>query len=180
MNISIGKMLKISKKLARIAVVGIGLLEGSSLDAQSISHQSVNSGGAVFGSNSSPSIRFTVGELSVATHHDAFGNSLSGGVVSGISTSISNLGISEAEELDLRIYPNPSADVLKIELREHKGEDFTLALVDSRGQSVYRVRFLNSEGEISVPMSFLTPGVYILEVLYQRNAVLGVYRIVKN
>jgi hypothetical protein len=75
---------------------------------------------------------------------------------------------------DIKIYPNPTEDVLNIEFENSKETNFSI--LNSFGQIVYLSKNLNSKQEID--LSFLSRGVYYLKI--QNNDIYKALKIVKQ
>lgn len=72
-------------------------------------------------------------------------------------TDGSHVGIEEAKEDVLRVYPNPASDLLMVEI-DKAGAD--VELYDTRGQLVLRQSAV--EGKNALPISHLASGIYVL------------------
>jgi len=72
--------------------------------------------------------------------------------------AVGGLGIGEKERLDVRYYPNPVLDELRIESHEQK---LSLSISDMNGRSLTR-RSFDRPGNYSIPLEQLAPGTYLL------------------
>jgi hypothetical protein len=79
--------------------------------------------------------------------------------------NLSAVGIQkiEAQQLDLKVYPNPSNDNLYIEFKEAK-EKTTVEIFDMLGNVVKGAIFNDASKYISIPIENLTSGVYSIRI----------------
>jgi hypothetical protein len=89
-----------------------------------------------------------------------------------------NVGMRRAplpHELKFRLYPNPAAEKLIVEIDESlPGKDLSIALVNLQGQTLLSERSTILINEI--PLSGIPPGIYLIEV--QTDTKRGVQRLV--
>jgi plastocyanin len=69
----------------------------------------------------------------------------------------------------LSVYPNPVSDIMQMDFNEEIPEDMTLQIRNVLGQSVYRRPVAKGVYEISVDVSFLAKGIYLLEIAENSN-----------
>lgn len=82
-----------------------------------------------------------------------------------------SLGTGEVEKIDLRIYPNPTSEVLNIDLPEvMKGEN-TFQIIGMSGQQVLSGSLSHTQKQIAV--SSLTPGAYFLVIQGAQHSIKG-------
>ena len=79
--------------------------------------------------------------------------------------------------LEVKVYPNPASDVLKISVGEYFSEDIDYAIINMEGQ-VLKKNTLKG-GESVIPIGNLSPSVYFLK-LYRNNTELAIIKIIKN
>ncbi|MBL6663894.1 MAG: T9SS type A sorting domain-containing protein, partial [Flavobacteriales bacterium] len=75
--------------------------------------------------------------------------------------------VSEFEDLEVLIYPNPVGDYFNIEIKsETNSEDFTFKLLDARGRVLSQDLFKKS---IQVDRKNISPGVYFIHLNSESN-----------
>lgn len=98
----------------------------------------------------------------------------------------SPLNLKESLEKDLtirqsksfKIYPNPTSQLLNIELNDQSDELFKIEIIDMTGKSVYSVNNLSSVTKTELNVSNYTPGIYILRISNSLNEVIKFDKIV--
>ena len=73
------------------------------------------------------------------------------------------LGTAEVETIDLLVYPNPVRDILNIKSQK---EIESVELTNMLGQTVIKSKELNDQ---KLNVSSLTPGVYVLKVVFDNG-----------
>ncbi len=77
------------------------------------------------------------------------------------------VGVSEFDELEVLIYPNPVGDYFNIEIKsEANSEDFTFKLLDARGRVLSQDLFKKS---IQIDRKNISPGVYFIHLNSDSN-----------
>jgi dienelactone hydrolase len=72
----------------------------------------------------------------------------------------SSIGIDDiTEQPDFKIYPNPSASKIIVEINHYK-EPYTILIYNIFGQKLYSTRIKEQKGQIQLPN---TPGIYLVE-----------------
>jgi hypothetical protein len=166
-------------KLNPLVMLGLALLMVCVSQAQSIAPQSVNSGGAKM-SQSNGSLSFTVGELVVLTQTDSEGNTLGGGFTAGATVTTVSIQEPNAEVLSIKVYPNPTTDLVNIQINHSNLEQVFISIFDLQGKEVYNGMYAGISNLIGVNTSTYTPGTYILFLKNKNNQVLGTYKIIKQ
>ena len=161
------------KQIKFIAVLvflfGFGPLNIHAQDAKIVS------GGEAVGTGGS--VNYSLGQLGYCTHTSTYA-SMAGGVqqpyeISVVAGSEGNNGI----RLSVLAYPNPSANHLMVEVKNHTLQEIGFKLYDLQG-----VLLLSVENAVilnSIDMSSLTPAAYFLKV-YQEDTELKTFIIIKN
>jgi hypothetical protein len=151
------------------------------IQAQSIAPQSVNSAGVKM-SQSNGSLSFTVGELVVLQQIDANGNSLGGGFTnsSTISTTVLSVQEPDASILQIVVFPNPTSDLVQIQIMEANIEELELELGDLSGKILYNGRYRLMNQNIGINTADYPAGVYFLTLKENNGNILGTYKIVKQ
>ena len=157
------------------------LLVTTTGQAQSISPQSVNSAGIKM-TQSNGSLSFTVGELVVLTQIDANGNSLVGGFTnsSTISTTVLSVQEPDAAVLQVSIFPNPTTDLVQLQIKEANIDEMELELSDLTGKILYSAQYRLMHQNIGINTAGYPSGVYLLTLKKQNGQILGTYKIVKQ
>ena len=73
------------------------------------------------------------------------------------------LSVNDIVELESKVYPNPANDVLNIELAEQSGL-LTIDIHDLSGRLLNNIEFRNVENRISLDVSALTSGLYMISL----------------
>jgi hypothetical protein len=149
--------------------------------AQSIAPQSVNSAGVKM-TQSNGSLSFTVGELVVLQQYDTNGNSLGGGFTnsSTLSTTVLSVQEPDAAILQVSVFPNPTTDLVQIQIKEASIEEMNLELTDISGKTLYSGHYLLLDQSIGINTANYPVGVYLLTLKKPNGQILGTYKIVKQ
>ena len=131
---------------------------------------------------SNGSLSFTVGELVVLTQTDANGNTLGGGFTNSAagSTTVTAVTIPEIETMTVNVYPNPTTDLLTVNVAHSTVETYQLQLTDMQGRLVYTSRHAGISGQVGVNMAPYPVGTYLLTLSGADATPLGSYRIVRQ
>jgi hypothetical protein len=151
------------------------------IQAQSIAPQSVNSAGVKM-TQSNGSLSFTVGELVVLQQFDANGNSLGGGFTnsSTISTTVLSVQEPDAAVLQVSVFPNPTTDLVQIQIKDASIEEMNLELTDLSGKTLYSAQYRLMNQIIGINTATYPSGVYLLTLKKTNDQILGTYKIVKQ
>jgi hypothetical protein len=149
------------------------------LQAQSISPQSVNSGGTKMSQNNG-SLSFTVGELVVLTLVDSDGNTLGGGFTSSSTISTATIEEPNSDILNVNVYPNPTTDLLTVAIQDTKLAQVTIEVSDINGRVVSSGKYAGIANNIGINTSSWEIGNYFLYLKNTENEILGTYKIVKQ
>jgi len=146
--------------------------------AQSIVMQSINSGAANM-NQANGSLSFTVGELLVSTQIDSQGNSL--GVGNNATSVYSAMTILETDKklLDVKVYPNPSSNILNIQVNYASIEYFNICICDVQGKLVYHEKHAGISNIIRINTTDYKKGNYIISLKNLNNQLLGTYKLIK-
>ncbi len=157
------------------------LLVGKTSFAQSIAPQSVNSAGVKM-TQSNGSLSFTVGELVILQQIDANGNSLGGGFTnsSTISTTVLSVQEPDANILQVSIFPNPTTDLVQIQIKEARIQEMDLELTDLSGKTIYTGHYRLMNQNIGINTANYPAGVYLLTLKKSDGQILATYKIVKQ
>lgn len=170
-------MIKQRKSKNKI-LLGIVLLMGTMSYAQSIAPQSVNSGGNTM-SQSNGSLSFTVGELAVLSQTDNQGNTLGSGFTAGASLTTMSVQETNAAILDVKVYPNPTTELVNIQINHSTIDQVVVTVTDIEGKEVYNGKYAGIANVVGINTSNYSTGTYLLTLKNTSNQVLGTYKIIK-
>ena len=155
------------------------LLLTTTAQAQSITSQSVNSGGTKM-SQSNGSLSFSVGELVVLTQKDSQGNTLGNGFTSGATITTASILEPNAEILNVKVYPNPTTDLVTITIMDTKLSEIILEIKDINGKAVSTEKYAGVSNNIGINTATWNIGNYFLYLKNNENQVVGTYKIIKE
>jgi hypothetical protein len=162
-----------------IALIGAVFIMGTVSYAQSTAPQSVNSSGTKM-SQSNGSLSFTVGELVVLNLTDSQGNTLGGGFTAGATLTTVSIKETDPVVLDVKVYPNPTTELVNIQINHSIIEQVVLSITDLQGKEVYSGKYAGVSNVIGVNTASYATGTYMLTLKDKNNQVLGTYKIIKN
>ena len=84
------------------------------------------------------------------------------------------------QSLDLVIYPNPVDALLYVHLNSDQGTKLFMSLYDVSGQLIKHSTILGSEGNMTVDVSDLSSGVYLLKFTNTEGSILETHRVIKQ
>jgi len=166
-------------KAKPIALLGAVLLMGIMSFAQSIAPQSVNSSGTKM-TQANGSLNFTVGELVVLTQTDSDGNTLGGGFTAGATLTTVSIQETDAAILDVKVYPNPTTELVNIQINHSTLDQVVVTITDLQGKDVYIGKYAGISNVIGINTASYTTGTYVLSLKNLNNQVLGTYKIIKH
>jgi len=162
-----------------IVLLGAAMIMGIMSYAQSIAPQSVNSGGTKM-TQVNGSLSFTVGELVVLSQTDSQGNTLGGGFTAGATLTTVNIQETDAAVLDLKVYPNPTMELVNIQINHSTSDQVVVTITDLKGKEVYNGKYACISNVIGINTATYATGTYILTLKNLNNQVLGTYKIIKR
>jgi hypothetical protein len=162
-----------------IALLVAAMLMGIMSFAQSIAPQSVNSGGTKM-TQANGSLSFTVGELVVLSQTDSDGNTLGGGFTAGATLTTASIQETDAAVLDVKVYPNPTSELVKIQINHSTLDQVVVTITDLQGKEVYNGKYAGISNVIGINTAAYSTGTYILTLKNPNNQVLGTYKIIKH
>lgn len=166
-------------KSKALVLLGAALLMGTMSFAQSIAPQSVNSAGTKM-TQANGSLSFTVGELVVLTQTDSQGNSLGGGFTAGATLTTSVINEPDVAQLDVNVFPNPTSDLLNIQIKYSALEHVFVTICDLEGKELYSGIYAAMSNTIGINTASYSSGVYILSIKDMNKVPLGTYKIIKK
>lgn len=166
-------------KSKTLVLLGVAMLMGTMSYAQSIAPQSVNSGGTKMTQPNS-SLTFTVGELVVLSQTDSDGNSLGGGFTAGATLTTVSIQETDAAILDVKVYPNPTTELVNIQINHSTIDQVVVTISDLQGKEVYSGKYAGISNVIGINTASYATGNYLLTLKNVNNQVLGTYKIIKH
>ena len=170
-------MTKNKSKLIALLIATIHM--GTISYAQSISPQSVNSSGTKL-TQANGSLSFTLGELVVLSQTDSAGNTLGVGFTAGATLTTVNIQETDATVLDVKVYPNPTSELINIQINHSTIDQFLVTITDLQSKVVFSGRYAGISNVISVNTNTYATGTYMLTLNDKNNQVLGSYKIIKH
>ena len=158
-------------KHKHLILFAIGLLWAGFANAQ----QSVNcTGGNATGSGGS--VSYSVGQIEYTSHTGSAG-SVSQGVQQPYE--IITVGEQQSElQISLVAFPNPTADVLTLQISDFKDENLSFQLFDVQGKLLNDGKIVGTQTNLNTLN--LNPATYYLNVLNQNNKTIQSFQIIKN
>ena len=143
---------------------------GSALHAQ----ESVNSaGGNAAGSGGSAS--YSIGQVVYTTNTGATGS-----VAQGVQHAyeIFPVGISHLQNVSIAAWPNPTADMLVLNIGNYKQASYTYVMYDAQGKAVLNGTINAAQTNINTQQ--LAIAAYFLNIYDQRNQQIQSFKIIKT
>jgi hypothetical protein len=147
--------------------------------SQTISPQSINSSGQTM-TQSNGSLTFTVGELVVLTQTDSDGNTLGSGFPTGAVITTASIQEPNASLINVKVYPNPTTDLVTVSIQETKLPQVVLEIVDVNGKIVSVEKYAGMSNKIGISTSLWEKGIYVLNLKNTENQLIGSYKIIKQ
>ena len=151
------------------------------IKAQSIAPQVITSGASNF-SQSNGSISFTIGELVVTTETNGSGNYLGNGFIPGsvISTTVMSIEQPDASIFRVKVYPNPTNDLLFVDFITSQVDWVRIEIVDPQGRLLFSEKYASMANHIGINMAKWLTGNYFLLLKDLQNRSIGKYQIIKH
>jgi len=150
---------------------------------QSLSPQTISSSSVSF-ENSNSSISFTVGELIVQTFTDSVGDggSLGSGYTntSTSTTQVEAVDVPLNELVIVNVYPNPTVDMVYVDLQKTKLSEIYLAVYDVSGKLMAKDKFQINNNHIGINTNDWSKGTYFVHLVGEKEEKIGVYKIMKK
>jgi hypothetical protein len=147
--------------------------------AQSIAPQSINPSGKNM-SQANGSISFTVCDLVILSESDGEGNSLGNAFSAGASVSTVNIQQPDTDLLNVKVYPNPTAAFVHIDIKDASIDKVLIAITDKKGSELYTGTYACISNSIGINIEPYPPGTYFLTLRNTQNHLLGVYKVIKQ
>lgn len=151
---------------------------------QSLSPQSVNSSGSSF-SKSTGNISSTTGELIIKTFNDSTntnGGTLGSGFTSSAAntTEVSTIVEPPKELIKAKVYPNPTSNMLFIDLEKGDLVYVKIKVTDIQGRAILNEKYLVGNNHIGIDSNNWIAGFYLLQLYSLDDQQLGVFQIIKK
>lgn len=149
----------------------------SGLYAQNITPQVLSSAGNKF-QNSSMSIEWTLGELSINTIKGTNGIITQGfHQPKYIITTVNEL---KTVIGDVHVYPNPTADLIQMKMAFEKVQTVQVLLFDMNGKKIWNNKFYGRQILESASLKNLPNGSYFLNFIIEENKSTQSFKILKT
>ena len=147
--------------------------------AQISQHHSINASGMTW-SQGIGSISFTVGEIVIPLAEDSLGNAIAGGLTSSSSIEITQVESIDVSEIDLSVYPNPTSDLINLQVNFSNFDKFKICIHDINGAEKFTGQYYGLKNTIGINMHSFAAGAYMLYILNPSDQTIGSFRIIKN
>jgi hypothetical protein len=147
-------------------------------NAQSIKPASISSAASNL-SDGQNNVRFTLGETVILKLVDENGNSIGSGFG---STQTAVLSVQEPQKniIDVLVYPNPTSDLVHLDIKSTNLKSFQLNLYDLQGKLHLSQNHAALQQTYSVNLSHFATGVYMLHIKDFDSNLIATYKIIKN
>jgi hypothetical protein len=86
----------------------------------------------------------------------------------------------DAAVLQVSVFPNPTTDLVQIQIKEASIEEMDLELTDLSGKTLFSGHYLLMQQNIGINTANYPVGVYLLTLKKPNGQILGTYKIVKQ
>ena len=126
------------------------------------------------------SIAFTVVETFVdsLTNSGSLGNGFTNSTVG--STQVNPLEVPSQELVMVNVYPNPTIDMVYIDLQKTKLSALTIQVIDINGKIISNEKFQVNNNHIGIKTDSWSSGNYFIHLLSDNEKPVGVYQIIKK
>ena len=135
----------------------------------------VSAGGDITGNGGT--VSFSIGQVFYSSHSGTSGEVFQGIQIPYEITVVTSVDDAKEINLMLKVYPNPTSDLLTLSLEGIEPNELVYYLFDISGQLIQNTKIVGLETTIS--MGNLTPKVYFLKVLKEGREI-KTFKIVKN
>lgn len=157
------------------ASLSVLLFLGLGLATANAQETTVASGGNASGSGGS--VSFSVGQVVYTTN-----SSTAGTVAQGVQqpyeiSVVTSIAEKTAQNLNLQVYPNPTSEVLLLQIPDFDSQNFMYQLTDVNGKLIESKKITGETESINV--LHLATATYFLKVI-QNNSEVKTFKIIKN
>ena len=164
-------MKKISTLLLAISMSGF-------LYAQSISRSVIASAGD-YNSNGNISISWTLGEIATETLIGSNITLTQGFQQPDTMKAVYVIPGFPDRNLDIKVYPNPATEFIKILLKGNDDLDLQVELYDAIGRELMVSKVYAGENEKSLDVTAFRPGIYFLKIATSNGTAIRTYQVAK-
>ncbi|MBK9329798.1 MAG: T9SS type A sorting domain-containing protein [Sphingobacteriales bacterium] len=148
------------------------------IHAQNIKSSAVTTSGATM-NQSNAKLSFTVGEIVVKTITDGNNSIGQGFINSSTSNVITAIKEPDLSKLQMKVYPNPSSDLIYVDISDSKVSDIQLSVYDITGKQISNAIYIAGNNHIGVNTQSWQKGEYIITIRDTHGDQLGSYKIVR-
>jgi hypothetical protein len=116
----------------------------------------------------------------VLSQTDSQGNTLGGGFTAGATLTTVSIQETDAAVLDVKVYPNPTTELINIQIKHSTLDQVVVTITDLQGKEVYNGKYVGISNVIGINTASYATGTYMLSLKNLNNQVLGTYKIIKN
>ena len=149
------------------------------IQAQEVKPQVVCTSGATMSQGNSK-VSFTVGEIVVKTITDGNNSIGQGFTNSAAGSTVTAIQEPEAGVLQMKLYPNPSSNLLFADITESKLPYVQLAVNDINGRQISKDTYAAGNNHIGINTQSWQAGNYFVTVSDTKGKTLGSYKVVKQ
>ena len=148
--------------------------------AQSVNPSSLNvSGKTAFQNNIK--LSYTVGDITVKSINNSniyLGQGFTSNAVQ--STTVTAIQEADVNILQVRLYPNPTSDMLFVDIEVSKEPNVQISIFDISGKMISREIYTALNNHIGINMQHWQTGSYLLQLSTTDDKTLGSYTILKK
>lgn len=147
---------------------------------QSVSPNAITSAGAS-NASSNTKVSYTVGEISVKGIGNGNTNLGQGFTASAVqSTTVTAIQEPDKELLQVKLYPNPTSDLLFVDIENSKEPNIQISIYDISGKLISKETYVALNNHIGINTQHWQAGSYILQLSNSADLTLGSYSIIKK
>jgi hypothetical protein len=144
--------------------------------AQQIVPTSINSAGQSSTLNGN-NISYSIGDYAVLTLADT-NYTVSGSYIA--ASVITAIEISAVDQGKISVFPNPSSELVYVELSDLLANEIQLSLYTIDGKEIFNQKFNNINQTLTLNLSKQAKGVYILKLRNEKGQGIADYKLIKN
>lgn len=95
-------------------------------------------------------------------------------------TDVVESGIDEIAQSEIKVYPNPSSEFIKVHFDTKEKNDIIIELYDLEGKLIRNIIKKEAENDILIPVSDLSASQYILKVYDSSGKMLQTFKLIKR
>ena len=78
------------------------------------------------------------------------------------------------------VFPNPTADMLTLDVQHIDVDAYTIAIFDASGKQVYTANHAGINSRVNINLSSFESGTYLLNLISNKQETLGTYQVVRK